>query len=150
MDAESVTSYLQLLDEQWTRFSAAQDAVENSCGADNVDLEDNVRIQAETWYSTAFANFNRVQKCCTQPPNQPATTQTTITALIRLPKMGLPSVSGDSTEWVGFYDVFCSLVDTSSALSDGKKLHYLRSCLKSYALPIISGFKISDANYKEA
>ncbi|XP_036343072.1 uncharacterized protein LOC118752311 [Rhagoletis pomonella] len=125
----------------------AQDAVDNSCAGDNIELEENVRIQAETWYSTALANFNRVQKCRTE---WRPTVTTPISAAIRLPKMELPTFSGDSTEWIGFFDAFSSLIDNNPALSDGQKLHYLRSCLKGEALTIISGFQISDANYKEA
>ncbi|XP_017467870.1 PREDICTED: uncharacterized protein LOC108360193 [Rhagoletis zephyria] len=127
----------------------SQDAVEISCGSDNAELEENVRIQAETWYSTSLANFNRAQKCRTPPPSQSAAS-TPVCASIRLPEMELPTFSGDSTEWVGFYDAFCSLVDANATLSDGQKLHYLRSCLKGEALKIISGFQICDANYKEA
>ncbi|XP_036340244.1 uncharacterized protein LOC118749546 [Rhagoletis pomonella] len=129
MDAESVKSYMQLLSEQWARFNSAQDAVEVSCGSDNSEVEENVRIQAEAWFSTALANFNRVQKCRaeSQHPSPP----TTVSAGIRLPKMELPTFSGDSTEWIGFFDAFSSLVDCDAALSNVQKLHYLRSCLKA-------------------
>ncbi|XP_054746651.1 uncharacterized protein LOC129251312 [Anastrepha obliqua] len=148
MDAESIKSYMQLLSEQWTRFNSAQDAVEISCGCDNVDIEESVRTQAETWYSTALANFNRVQKCRAEA--QPASVTTPVSAAIRLPKMELPNFSGDSTEWIGFFDAFSTLVDCNAALSNGQKLHYLRSCLRGDALKIISGFKICDVNYEEA
>ncbi|XP_004521657.1 uncharacterized protein LOC101451129 [Ceratitis capitata] len=63
--------------------------------------------------------------------------------------MDLPTFSGDSTEWKGFYDAFSALVDTNIALSESQKLHYLRSCLKGDALKIVNGFKICDANYSE-
>ncbi|XP_053968764.1 uncharacterized protein LOC128870195 [Anastrepha ludens] len=148
MDAESIKSYMQLLSEQWTRFNSAQDAVEISCGSDNMDIEESVRIQAETWYSTALANFNRAQKCRAEA--QPASVTTPVSAAIRLPKMELPKFSGDSTEWIGFFDAFSTLVDCNAALSNGEKLHYLRSCLRGDALKIISGFKICDVNYEEA
>ncbi|XP_053956260.1 uncharacterized protein LOC128861907 [Anastrepha ludens] len=148
MDAENIASYLQLLSEQWVRFNVAQDAVEITCGADVIEIEENVRVQAETWYSTASANFSRVKNCRTN--SQDSSTKASVSTVIRLPKMELPTFSGDSTEWIGFFDAFSSLVDNNSALSDGQKLHYLRSCLKGDALKIISGFKICDANYVEA
>ncbi|XP_017483534.1 PREDICTED: uncharacterized protein LOC108372379 [Rhagoletis zephyria] len=144
MDAENITSYLQLLGEQWAHFNVAQDAIEISCGVDNTDIEENVRIQAET----ALANFKRVQKCRTEPQNNIVSTPASAT--IRLPKKELPTFSVYSTEWIGFYDAFTSLVDSNSALSDVQKLHHLRSFLKGDALKIISGFKISDANYAKA
>ncbi|XP_054746522.1 uncharacterized protein LOC129251187 [Anastrepha obliqua] len=148
MDAENIASYLQLLSEQWVRFNVAQDAVEITCGADVIEIEENVRIQAETWYSTASDNFSRVKNCRTKL--QDSSTKASLSTVIRLPKMELPTLSGDSTEWIGFFDAFSSLVDSNSALSYGQKLHYLRSCLKGDALKIISGFKICDANYVEA
>ncbi|XP_036346943.1 uncharacterized protein LOC118756283 [Rhagoletis pomonella] len=150
LDIDGVESYLGLLSEQWNRFNTAQDAVENSCGSENADVEDNVREQAESWYATALANFRRVQKCKVDPSSQPITASPIVSASIRLPKIDLPTFTGDSTEWTAFYDSFRSLVDGNAALSGGQKLHYLRSCLKGDALSIISGFQISDANYDEA
>ncbi|XP_053968799.1 uncharacterized protein LOC128870226 [Anastrepha ludens] len=128
MDAESIKSYMQLLSEQWTRFNSAQDTVEISCGSENVDIEES-KCRAEA---------------------QPASVSTPVSAAIRLPKMELPKFSGDSTEWIGFFDAFSALVDCNAALSNGQKLHYLRSCLRGDALKIISGFKICDVNYEEA
>lgn len=106
LDTDQVESYLKLLDEQWVRFNAAQDEVDVACGADNVGVEESTRTQAETWYAMALANFSRAQKCHTETstPNvtQPTNVSTTMSASVRLPKMELPTFSGDSTEWVGF------------------------------------------------
>ncbi|XP_053954492.1 uncharacterized protein LOC128860779 [Anastrepha ludens] len=150
LDLENVESYLQLLNEQWVRFKTAQDEVELSCGADNIDVEQTARIQAETWYVTALSQFRRVQKCRTESVANSTNPHPTVSAAIKLPKMELPSFAGNSTEWIAFYDAFVTLVDSNSSLSGGQKLHYLRSCLKGDALSIISGFQICDANYTEA
>ncbi|XP_067636101.1 uncharacterized protein [Eurosta solidaginis] len=149
MYAENVKSYLQLLNEQWVRFNTAQDAVEISCGTESIELEENNRIQAEAWYTTALSSLNLMRKCREEVQSTPAVTMT-VSAALCLPKMELPTFSRNSTEWMGFFDAFSSLVDRNTALTAGQKLHYLRSCLKGDALKIINGFQICDANYEEA
>ncbi|XP_054746156.1 uncharacterized protein LOC129250562 [Anastrepha obliqua] len=121
MDAENMASYFQLLSEQ-------------KCAYPSRNL--------------VLYNLSRVKNCRTK--SKDSSTKASVSTVIRLPKMELPTFSGDSTEWIGYFDAFSSLVDSNSALSDGQKLHYLRSCLKGDALKIISGFKICDANYIEA
>ncbi|CAD7001321.1 unnamed protein product [Ceratitis capitata] len=120
MDSDSVASYLQLLNEQWARFTTAQGEVELSCGLDNAEVEESVRVQGESWYATALANFRREQRCRVEPTTQLGTSPTSVFAAIRLPKMDLPTFAGDSTNWIAFYDAFCSLVDSNPTLSDGQ------------------------------
>ncbi|XP_017468434.1 PREDICTED: uncharacterized protein LOC108360592 [Rhagoletis zephyria] len=130
VDVEVVSTYLQLLEEQWGRFCEAQQEVELSCGEENVEMEEQSRIQGEEWYAIAKANFKRLTAPLKIPT--PQATQTT-PAPVPLPKLQLPSFSGDPTEWLTFHDAFCSLVN-----SNGE------------ALELVSCLAVSDSNYSEA
>lgn len=69
---------------------------------------------------------------------------------VKLPKISIPTFDGDYQEWTTFHDAFMSLVDQNTSLSDGNKMHYLRSSLKGDALRVVNRLPITDANYKIA
>lgn len=65
----------------------------------------------------------------------------------RLPKLTLPTFSGNSLEWQTFWDSFSAAVDCNPHLSGVQKLNYLRSQLHGDAAHVIAGFPLTDANY---
>lgn len=68
----------------------------------------------------------------------------------RLPTLQLPIFTGDLDQWVGFNNLFDSLVDNRTDLSPSQKLAYLMSCISGEARGLIQHIKISDAGYKTA
>ncbi|XP_054087607.1 uncharacterized protein LOC128922101 [Zeugodacus cucurbitae] len=146
VDTEVITTYLQLLEEQWTRFCDAQQ--ELTCGDENVSLEEQSRIQGEEWYSTAKANMKRLRAAQRQTPQRSTAPESPVP--VPLPKLQLPLFGGDPTQWLPFHDAFCSLIHTNANLSNGQKLHYLRNCLNGEALDLVSSLAVCDSNYAEA
>ena len=73
--------------------------------------------------------------------------QESVTNLKPLP---LPTFSGKHSEWINFYESFTSLVDNDASISDIRKFHYLRSCLKDEAFRTIESLPISSGNYENA
>ena len=71
-------------------------------------------------------------------------------AKAKLPKLFLKEFSGNATEWAEFWESFYSAVDSNPELSPVDKFIYLRSLLKGSAEETISGFSLSEGNYKEA
>ncbi|CAK9827829.1 hypothetical protein ANTRET_LOCUS5477 [Anthophora retusa] len=69
---------------------------------------------------------------------------------VQLPKINLPTFSGQYEEWPGFADQFRSTVHENQRINDGKKLMYLRSCLKNEALRAIESLSNSASNYAVA
>ena len=57
-NVELVKNYQQLLEEQWVRFSDAQENVEIACGDENT-IEEEARVKAEEWYLLAKSTFNK-------------------------------------------------------------------------------------------
>ena len=68
---------------------------------------------------------------------------------IRLPKIALPSFSGNVLEWTQFYECFVASVSESN-LSEIEKFAYLRGQLTGEALSAINGLSLTSANYAVA
>ncbi|XP_067216970.1 uncharacterized protein [Linepithema humile] len=84
------------------------------------------------------------QNSVAQLHNNPMSSQ------LRLPKIELPSFTGNSEDWYTFYDSFEKLINSNPHLSEIQKFHYLRSSLKGEAAEVIKAFEITTENYKEA
>lgn len=69
---------------------------------------------------------------------------------VKLPRINIPTFSGNYSEWTPFFDAFTSLVDSNITMSDVNKMHYLRNSLSGSAFRVISRMAVSDANYKIA
>ena len=67
----------------------------------------------------------------------------------RLPKIDLPSFSGDIEQWTGFFEQFQAVVDDSD-LPDITKFTYLRSLVKGEAKAAIAGLALTAASYNIA
>lgn len=76
---------------------------------------------------------------------QPAVQQQTL----KLPKIELPTFSGDPTSWKGFWDLFQSSVH-NQPIANVQKLAYLNSKLTGAAAAAVAGLAVTDANYTVA
>ena len=66
----------------------------------------------------------------------------------KLPPLSLPFFSGSYESWLGFHDIFKSLVDDDKDLPAREKLYHLKGCLKDEAAEILSSLDLSSENYK--
>ncbi|KYN14628.1 hypothetical protein ALC57_13157 [Trachymyrmex cornetzi] len=64
-----------------------------------------------------------------------------------LPKINLPSFSGDYHSWRFFYDLFTSMVGENHDLSNVEKMHYLKTCLTGDAARLVTNLKITDNTF---
>ena len=65
----------------------------------------------------------------------------------KLPKLTLPSFSGEYSQWISFWDQFTTLVDRQVDMANVEKLSYLKMSLKGDAAQIVSSLLVTDANY---
>ena len=65
----------------------------------------------------------------------------------KLPKLTLPSFSGEYTQWLSFWDQFTTLVDSKRDMTNVEKLSYLKLSLEGDAAQIVSSLLVTDANY---
>lgn len=69
---------------------------------------------------------------------------------IRLPKIVLPTFSGNIKQWPEYFDTFNALIHNSNSLSDTEKFHYLISSLSGDALAIVKTFPMTHEHYRDA
>ncbi|XP_055714179.1 uncharacterized protein LOC129808430 [Phlebotomus papatasi] len=65
----------------------------------------------------------------------------------KLPPLTVPDFSGDYTAWKNFKDMFLSIIDKDSKLSQVQKLQYLKTYVKDEALKLISEISVTEENY---
>ncbi|XP_076278422.1 uncharacterized protein LOC143208163 [Lasioglossum baleicum] len=68
----------------------------------------------------------------------------------KLPKLQLPTFSGDIHQWESFRDQFLSSVHNKKRLSKVNKLTYLKSCLTGEAARMLDRTPITESNYDGA
>ena len=83
------------------------------------------------------------------------TEHTTVTssasyATSRLPKLSIPTFTGDPLTCQSFWDCFDSAVNSNPMLSDVQKLSYLRAQLEGDASRVIAGFPLTNASYGQS
>ena len=69
------------------------------------------------------------------------------TANIKLPKVQLPTFSGEPTTWINFWDLFVPAIHSRGDLDNIQKLTYLKGQLMGEAKKLIDGYKIEASNY---
>lgn len=69
---------------------------------------------------------------------------------IRLPKIGLPTFSGDIKKWPEYFDTFNALIHNSTSITDTEKFHYLSSSLSGDALTVVKPFPKTHEYYRDA
>lgn len=75
---------------------------------------------------------------------------TTFGVEAKLPKIALPTFSGDYMEWVPFRDIYISLVHNNESLSKTQRFYYLKGTLAGEAASLIKTISATDANYDSA
>lgn len=71
-------------------------------------------------------------------------------SLLRLPKLTLPTFSGNILDWPTFWDSFESSFHLNSGLPDIQMFSYLKSLTQNAAARTIVGFPLTNANYAKA
>ena len=84
----------------------------------------------------------------------PTTEHTTLTsssyATSRLPKLSIPTFTGDPLNWQSFWDCFDSAVNSNPTLSNVQKLSYLRAQLQGDASRVVAGFPLTNTSYSQS
>jgi len=121
--------------------------------------QEKIKILNETTFEQRDANQNHFTtgdvRHSTQPEEERVPTQTSnrgnyVTASTKLPKLTLPTFSGNISEWQTFWDSFDSAVHQNPILTDVQKFSYLRSLIEGSAAMAIGGFPLTGRNYQNA
>ena len=71
-------------------------------------------------------------------------------AVGRLPKLTLPTFSGNILDWLTFWDSFRAAIHLNPNLSGVQKFNYLKAQLQGDAARAVEGFPLSDQKYLHA
>ena len=64
--------------------------------------------------------------------------------------MTLNSFSGNTTEWISFWETFAAAIDSDDTIEDVMKFSYLKSYLEGAAADAIAGLRVTNSACKEA
>ncbi|GFQ96530.1 uncharacterized protein TNCT_592151 [Trichonephila clavata] len=67
---------------------------------------------------------------------------------LNLPKLQIPNFSGDSSTYLEFINCSTNVIDANESLNNVDKFIYLKSFLSGEAPKIVSGFALTEDNYK--
>ena len=71
-------------------------------------------------------------------------------AISRLPKLTLPTFSGDPLTWQTFWDSFNAAIHANPSLSGVQKFNYLKAQLQGDAARTIAGLPLTEVNYQHS
>ena len=71
-------------------------------------------------------------------------------SLVVLPKIHIPTYSGQYEDWWSFHDLFNTLVRTNASIKNVLKLLYLKIALTGEAATILKHIKVTNSNYEES
>ncbi|XP_065909758.1 mucin-17-like isoform X1 [Dysidea avara] len=103
---------------------------------------------ARSLYTTSVDHFTHHSLFPTPAAGYHASTQQFATS--RLPKLSLPTFSGDPLTWQTFWDSFYAAIDANPNLSGIQKFNYLKAQLQGNAARAIGGLPLTDRNYVHA
>ncbi|XP_055590511.1 uncharacterized protein LOC129758539 [Uranotaenia lowii] len=155
---EMIEVRLTRLDELWEGFENVMIDIqshEEHVEEDNPNIERKRREFSNLYYQAKAFMLSKV-KDRTVPNSSgqlPRGLDSTIQEThdhIRLPQIKLPSFSGDIDEWLGFRDLFISLIHVKPELPDIEKFYYLKGCLQGEARALLDPIQVSQANYQVA
>ena len=118
---------------------------------DDIQTECEREIKTELLEADIIAAADYRKKICLNLPTarryltekEPSVTSPTVA---KLPKIELPSFSGNALEWTSFWEAFQVTIDQGD-LAEVQKFTYLRSLLSGDALHAIQGLSLTSANY---
>ena len=139
---EDVQATLEFLIDRRKMLTELDSQIQQLIKEDD-ELEADVFLAAERAVKGCQARIKELQ-----PPSPSAAAAPSSGSLTtKLPKLTLPSFSGEYTQWVSFWDQFTTLVDSKRDMTNVEKLSYLKLALKGDAAQKVSSLLVTDTNY---
>jgi hypothetical protein len=154
LTSDYVSIRLDALEALWVQFTSTHTRIvyESDTTALNASLyvtEDTYTSAEELFmqYKSELRAALRKLNVASPSANKEPTTVENKSELIRLPKITIPTFSGNYSEWTSFRDLFTSLIHKNKDLDDVQKLHYLKGYLVGEAEQLLRHVQITHDNY---
>ncbi|XP_062713273.1 uncharacterized protein LOC134290219 [Aedes albopictus] len=146
---------LEKLEEIWEKFSETLVEIKSHDDYNGEETYDKERREFNNHYEAKSFLVDQVKEL-----KEPSSLDQSVRAVdasmhgvldnVRLPQIKLQSFNGDIDEWLGFRDLFTSLIHWKPDLPEVEKIHYLKGCLQGEPRSLIDPLKITKANYQVA
>ena len=116
---------------------------------DDFEQEEDLQTSFAIYFKRLSFQINKcLQKNSTQPESISIAASSQRQIYIRLPKLSIEPFDGYPQHFLKFWDSFCYSVHENESIQNVKKMTQPKGLLKGDAALCISGFKITDENYK--
>lgn len=148
---EKLSDYQQQITDAYTAILAAE--------GEGIGLSEDqmTAIHADVSQAEEMADAITQRACVLQRgpsggsrPNEAVGKPAPSALLSRLPTLDLPHFDGSLDRWVGFVNLFDSLVDGREDLAPSQKLAYLLSTLRGEARGLVQHLSVTDDSYATA
>lgn len=161
-----ISTRLDMLEQNWTKFLEGHEHLclsEGDALSEHSYLKERVYERCQVFYVYARANLlthldehdstqHHSRNSDRHSRGTPSDTEVSATSLPRnaLPRIKLPTFSGEYQTWKSFHDLFTSMIRNNPALSTVEKMHYLKTCVTGEAARLVSNLSISGDNFSIA
>lgn len=144
---------LKCVDEYWNKYQETYEAIIRAAPSEKEHkipyIENNDYYEHEELYITLKSDILDLLGTKEVKVSAPISSDDQQTRVV-LPKIQLPTFSGQYEDWMSFHDLFNTLVHTNKSLSDVQKLHYLKTSITGEAASILKQVQVTEANYGKA
>nr|XP_034194805.1 uncharacterized protein LOC117611027 [Osmia lignaria] len=149
-----VKSRLELLERNWNTFSETHDQLLDAFAATEKDSpyfkKDYMGAGEEAYVQQKAILLDQLKEKLAENSAGKTESSHGTSTLRSLPKITLPSFSGDYNSWSNFRDLFQSLIIDNDALSLVEKLHYLKISLSGEPAQLLQNIPMTGDNFERA
>jgi len=150
---------LEVLEDNWAKFQTEHERI---CHMHAERLEEESYLKHRTYercqefYVQAKASLlekrdmTDASNSSAQSSDTPASDSRSSHRVRSLPKISLPTFSGDYHAWRSFCDLFMSMVGENEDITNVEKMHYLKTCLTGDAARLVTNLKVTDTTFSVA
>lgn len=145
-----INTRLETLEERWKCFLGNHTKIAQELSDDDDDyFKEEVFEKTEEVYIDYKSELKEIIENLTEDVVKHCKTHTE-NSNVKLPKITIPTFSGNYTEWTTFRDLYISLVHKNTSLDNVQKMHYLKGHLSGEAEQLLRHVSITADNYTES
>ncbi|XP_055585295.1 uncharacterized protein LOC129738138 [Uranotaenia lowii] len=144
---------LNAIDDLWERFGEVLTEIkshEDFSGCDEIYDKERKELSDRYYYAKSFLMDRTKERQNPHDLDQSSRTDLgnhSNVDHVRLPQIKLQCFDGNIDEWLGFRDLYLSLIHWKQELPEVEKFHYLKGCLQGEPKALIDPLQITKSNY---
>lgn len=152
---EYLEGRLESVDQLWLEFLSGHKELLRTYERKDLNASDYVKSETYDKCEEIFMEYkcelkillSKFNQQCNKDELSASNVTQTKSSHVKLPKINIPSFSGNYSEWPTFRDLFHSLISQNVSLDKVQKLHYLKSYLAGEAEQLLRHIPIQETNF---